>query len=328
MDSLRAGVIGLGIGKAHVRGYRKAEGIQLVAVADVRKELLQNFTDSKTRGYTSAEDMIDRENLDIVSICTPPSSHADLTLRAFDAGVNVLCEKPMAPTLEHCESMIRRSKKADLKLMIGFKKRFVPSYNALRDSISGVFCTPYMIDYNYVCTGGVRKPWFWDEKDAGGPIVENTVHAIDILHYLIGDVERVYGEGDSFLASSEGLQQIDSAVFTLRFRGGTIATVCAGAWARGSLKNERFLCYSQRGMAQISGAFDKPTDLDIYTYADRKTSHEEFPDADPIGMEVDHFAECVRTGMKPRATGEDGRSALKVCLAVKESARSGLPITL
>jgi len=328
MDSLRAGVIGLGIGKAHVRGYRKAEGIQLAAVADVRKELLQDFTDSKTRGYASAEDMIDRENLDIVSICTPPSSHADLALRAFEAGTNVLCEKPMAPTLRQCDSMIRGSRKADLKLMIGFKKRFVPSYNALRDSISGNFGTPYMIDYSYVCTGGVRKPWFWDERDAGGPIVENTVHAIDILNYLIGDVERVYGEGDSFLTPSEGLQQIDSAVFTLRFRGGTIATVCAGAWARGPLKNERFLCYSQRGIAQISGAFDKPTDLDIYMYADRKSLHEEFPDSDPIGMEVAHFAECVRKGTQPRATGEDGRAALEICLAVKESARSGLPKNL
>jgi predicted dehydrogenase len=328
MEVLRAGVIGLGIGKAHVRGYRKAEDIDLVAVADLRGDLLESFTGPATRGYTSAEEMLEREKLDIVSVCTPPSSHADLALKAFDAGTNVLCEKPMAPTLGDCDRMLRGSERAGLKLMIGFKKRFVPSYNALRESFSGDLGEPYMMDFSYVCTGGVRKDWFWDESDAGGPITENTVHAVDILRYLVGDVERVYAEGDSFLAASRGIKQIDSAVFTLRFRTGAIATVCAGAWARGPLKNERFLCYSRNGIAQVSGEFDKPSQLDIFTSADGRNLHQEFPDRDPIGMEVSHFAQCVRTGGRPRATGEDGRKALAVCLAVKGSARSGSPVSL
>jgi predicted dehydrogenase len=326
MDDLRAGVIGLGIGKAHVKGYDKASGVQLVAVADLRRELLESFTGPGRKGYASGEEMLERERLDIVSICTPPSSHAGLTLKAFDVGTNVLCEKPMAPTPEDCDRMLRGSERSGLQLMIGFKKRFEPSYNALRESFSTDLGIPYMVDFSYVCTGGVRKAWFWDERDAGGPITENTVHAIDILRYLIGDVDRVYAEGDSFIAPSKGIEQIDSAVFTLRFTGGTIATVCAGAWARGPLKTERFLCYSRKGMAQIYGEFDRPWQLDIYTSADGRRSHEEFPDRDPIGMEISHFADCVRTGTQPRATGEDGKRALAICRSVKQSARSGSPI--
>ena len=328
MEVLRAGVIGLGIGKAHVRGYRKAEGVDLVAVADLRGDMLESFTGPGTRGYTSAEEMLERERLDIVSVCTPPSSHAELSLKAFDVGTNVLCEKPMAPTLGDCDRMLRGSEKTGLKLMIGFKKRFVPPYNTLREAFSGVLGAPYMMDFSYVCTGGVRKDWFWDESNAGGPITENTIHAVDILRYLVGDAERVYAEGDSFVAASRGIKQIDSAVFTLRFKSGAIATVCAGAWARGPLKTERFLCYSRKGIAQVCGEFDKPSQLDIYTSADGRRSHEEFPDLDPISVEVSHFAQCVRTGDRPRATGEDGRKALAICLAVKESARSGSPVFL
>ncbi len=325
---LRAGVIGLGVGKSHVSAYHRAQGVELAAVADLNPEVLAKFSSASVKGYSSGEDMLEREPLDIVSICTPPKHHADLTVRATERGIDVLCEKPMAPNLGDCDRMIESASRAGRKLMIGFKKRFEPAYNLLKEAFKGGFDLPYMSHYTYVCTGGVRKAWFWEEKDGGGPIVENTCHAVDILRYLLGDVDRVYAEADNSLAREAGIQQIDSAVFTLRFRNRCMAGVCAGAWARGPLKGERLIMYSKRGIAEISGEFERPRLLRIAPYEGGGEQRHDIEDADPFRDEVQHFVECVRCDLDPVATGMDGRKALEVTLAVKESARTCRPVSI
>ena len=326
--SLRVGVIGLGIGKAHVAGYSKLEGVDLVAVCDLERSRVDRFANSSTNGYTSAVDMLGREDLDAVSICTPPKAHAGLTVEALDQGVSVLCEKPMAPSIADCDRMVESAKRAGLTLMIGFKKRFDPAYLRLKKIFSDDFGLPYMLCYNYVCTGGVRKEWFWDEANGGGPIVENTVHAVDILRFLLGDVSRVYAEGDATIAGERGISQIDASVFTLRFKKGTMATLCAGSWAKGPLKEERMVAYSERGIAQLSGEFDRPRSVKISIYGEGSVESYEIFRSDPILDEISHFVGCVEKGVEPVASGLDGRSALEICLSVKESARTGKVISL
>jgi predicted dehydrogenase len=306
---LRAGVIGLGVGRNHVSAYLGSEGVRLVAVAELDAQLLGRFSPASVREYASGHEMLEREDLDIVSICTPPRSHAELTIRALENGVSVLCEKPMAPTLEDCDRMIRSAARAGLTLMIGFKKRFEPAYEILRSGIEGDFGLPYLSNYVYVCAGSVRKAWFWDEGDGGGPIVENTVHAVDILRHLLGDVDRVYAEGDSNLAREAGIDQIDSAIFTMRFRNRSMAGICAGSWARGP-------------------EFERPRLVRISSYETRAEARHEIGEVDPFKDQAEHFAGCVRGGREPAATGDDGRKALEVSLAVKESARTGLPIRI
>ena len=182
------------------------------AACDLNEDMLSDslVLECGARTYRDAEEMFSRELLDAVSICTPPRAHKPLTILAAQRGVHVLCEKPMAPSLEDCDAMIRACEARGVKLMIGFKKRFAPAYVELERLMRSEFGLPFSIFYRYVCYGGVEKEWFWRD---GGPVVENTAHAADILRFLAGDVHRVYAEGDNFLNGKINEGSTDSQVW-------------------------------------------------------------------------------------------------------------------
>ncbi|MBM4082585.1 MAG: Gfo/Idh/MocA family oxidoreductase, partial [Planctomycetes bacterium] len=106
--TMRIGVIGLaGVGKAHVLKFSALEGATLACVCDINKEVLAEAAAKHgVPGYADAGEMLAKEKLDGVSLCTPPASHLPLTRLAAERGVHVLCEKPMATTLEQCQGMI------------------------------------------------------------------------------------------------------------------------------------------------------------------------------------------------------------------------------
>ncbi len=323
--SVRVGVIGLGFGKQHVLEYHRLQGVEVAAVCDLSEEMLNDplIVECKARTYRDAEAMLSSEGLDAVSICTPPSTHKPLTAYAAQRGINVLCEKPMATSMDDCDAMIQACEQHAVKLMIGFKKRFAPAYVELERLIRSELGQPFSIFFRYVCYGGVGKEWFWRD---GGPIVENTAHAADILRFLAGDVQRVYAEGDNFLA--EGRDEIDTAVFTLRFESGCVGAVRAGCWARGSLKREHMIAYFPGATAEIEGNFDDPRHLRVWRDGQGALEEFSFDDAGGISGEIEHFIECVRDDKHLRVTGEDGRAALAICLAVKESSQTHQLVTL
>lgn len=323
--SLRVGVIGLGFGKEHLREYLRLQDVEVAAVCDLNEDALNDplVTECGARIYRNTEEMFSREQLDAVSICTPPSTHKPLTVLAAQRGVHVLCEKPMAASLEDCDAMIQACKESGVKLMIGFKKRFAPAYVELKRLIRSEFGLPFSIFYRYVCYGGVEKKWFWRD---GGPIVENTAHAADILRFLAGDVQRVYAEGDNFLA--EGRNEIDTAVFTLRFESGCVGAVRAGCWAKGPLKREHLIAYFPKATVEIEGPFDSPIQLRVWRDEQDALEEFRFENAGGIEGEIEHFVECVRDNKQPRVTGEDGRAALAICLAVKKSVLTNRPVML
>ena len=121
-DLLRVGVIGLGMGRHHVERYQGHPGCKVVAVADLNEALLKVRADTYgvEKRYTQAEDMLNQEHLDVVSIATPNKLHKPLTLMAFEAGCHVLCEKPMAMSAAEGREMLAAAEKAGKRLMINF----------------------------------------------------------------------------------------------------------------------------------------------------------------------------------------------------------------
>ena len=123
MKKLRVGVVGLGMGSAHINGYKTHPEAEVVAVADTDPKRLEDrgAKEFKIPGlYTSADEMLKKEELDVVSIATPNKFHKPLTLAAFKAGCHVLCEKPMAMNAQEARDMLAASKKAKKRLMINF----------------------------------------------------------------------------------------------------------------------------------------------------------------------------------------------------------------
>lgn len=321
-------VIGLGIGKQHAMVLSRMEGVELVAVADRKGSLASDMGAQLGVGaYLEGTELLEQEALDFVCICTPPCSHLAITRQAAERGVHVFCEKPMAPSLGDCDGMTAACKEHGVKLMIGQKKRFHPSFRLVKEKIGGEFGPVRWVVMRYAC-GRVPMPWFWDEDDGGGPLLENSVHAMDILRFLLGEVERVYAEGGN-LFNEQWAPQLDAAAVSLRFRSGAIASVgCGQAWEWGFGSESTYLA-AENAVAEIKGSFDNPEHVRyVLRNAPDKVVSVPPSHVDLFELELAHFGDCIRTGSIPLVTGRDARASIAVCLAVKESARTGEPVAL
>jgi predicted dehydrogenase len=270
--------------------------------------------------------MLAREKLDGLSLCTPPSSHLPLTTLAAERGVHVLCEKPMATTAEQCQAMIDVCKKRNVTLMIAHKKRFVPAIARLKELTAGPLGAIKFMIHRYPHPGMSQKDWFWREDDGGGPILENAIHAADTLRFLMGDVERVYAEADTFFAVQRA-PQLNCATATIRFKSGAIASLAAGMVSCPGMNFEDFWVATDVGTAEVFGRFDCAEALRYVFRTDvRNVQEERFPGSDPFVAEMRHFLDCAQSGKPPLTSGEEGKRAVQLCRAIKESARTGKPV--
>ena len=327
---MKIAVIGLaGVGRAHVDRWAKSPDAELVGVCDIVPQIADEFAlEYSVKGYTSTKEMLDREDLTAISICTPPKIHLALTRMAAARGIHVLCEKPMASTVEDCQEMINVCKSAGVVLQIGHKKRFIPPLLRLKELTEGEFGPIQYMVHRYPHPGMSNKDWFWAEDDGGGPILENAVHAADILGFLMGDVDRVYAEGGTFFAPHRK-PQIDCAMFTLRFKSGAIGVVNAGMVSMGGFSFEDFYVANENGVAEVTGRFDSAETLRYSFRNDPESVQEEnHPNFDSFRAEIEHFIKCIQTGSEPRASGAAGMKAVAICRAVKRSAEIGEPVVL
>lgn len=329
---MRIGIIGLaGVGQLHLEIMPKMDEFEVVAVCDISEPVLAE----KSRGrdlarYTDALAMMEEQDLDAVSLCTPPKVHALHAKMAAERGIHVLCEKPMATTPEQCQEMIDACRAAGVVLMVAHKKRFVSAVRRLKELSETQLGPIEVLMHRYPHPWMSEAEWFWDENDGGGPLLENAVHAADLVRYLLGDIERVFAEGDVFNARHRA-PQLNTAVYTARSRRGAIAMVGAGMIGTPTpgLAFEDTYVACEHGTAQVTGDFDNPSRL-VYALrtAPGAVSEEVFDQNDPFRAEFLHFAECVRDGAVPLTSGEESLKAVALCHAVKKSARTHQPVYL
>ena len=327
---LRAAVIGLHIGQTHAAKYRALDGVELVGLCDLDEGTLKQACErfGVEEGFRDAEEMMDRVKPDVVSLCTPPKSHLALTGAAARRGIHVLAEKPVAASPGDADGMIRVCRERGVTLMVGHKKVFSPPLMRLKALLERDLGPARFVIHRYPHPSTTDKAWFWSESDGQGPIFENAVHAAYTLRFLLGEPERVCAEGGNFFAKRFA-PQIDGAVCAIRFRGGAVASLSAGMVGVRTFRFEDYYVATEVGVAEVSGPFDNPDAL-RYAFRDRPDDiHEEsFPGADPFLAEIRHFLDCVQSGKTPGVTGEDGRKAIELCLAIQEAVRSGRPVTL
>ena len=177
MTQYRVGVIGCGgISRTHTRGFNAQESAQVVAGADINKDTVAKFGEEFgiTALYTDFREMLDKEELDIVSVCTWPGAHAENTIAAAEHNVKgILCEKPMCISLGQADAMIEACEKSGTKLAIGHHSRFNASNTAARKLIQ---------------EDAIGQPALVTRR-VGGGLLNNGTHAIDLVRYWLGDPE-------------------------------------------------------------------------------------------------------------------------------------------
>lgn len=183
MSKYKAGVVGCGvIAGHHARTYQRFEEVELVAAADINKESVENYASefSVKKQYTDYHEMLEKEELDIVSVCTWQGTHADVTITAAENGVKgILCEKPMCVSLGESDAMIEACDKHGTKLVVCHAMRFDATNTEARKQIKA---------------GIIGQPTLITRRVSGGLLNWGT-HVIDITRYVLSDPETEWVMG-------------------------------------------------------------------------------------------------------------------------------------
>ncbi|WP_407315400.1 Gfo/Idh/MocA family oxidoreductase [Pseudomonas sp. nanlin1] len=325
--TLRLGLIGAGrMGSFHGQtAARHIPGACLAAIADPTPGQVARLAAELgvERVYSDPLQLLDDPDIDGVLIAAPARSHAELVISAARAGKSVFCEKPMAITLDEADRAIAAAADAQVTLQIGFNRRFAKSFRSAHlDVLSGRIGTPQLL------RSLTRDPAL--NNPAASPqwviFLETLIHDFDTLRYLNPGAEavEVFVMADALIApdyKSKGF--LDTAVVTIRFDNGAIATAeanfqavygydvrgevfgSAGMLTMGSVNDSDLVRYLANGIQGDTQRLDTDLLRDAYV------------------AELNHFADCMRTGAKPLASGEDARAALAIARACIESFQQG-----
>lgn len=190
----KIGIIGFGsIGKIHLENYRRIKDVEVVAVCDIDKAELEvaRAKYGIEKVYEDYRLMLDREDIDAVSVCLPNNLHAEATIYSLKAGKHVLCEKPPAITAKEVREMFDTAKKTGMVLMIGLTYRFLDkSKVAKKFADAGALGEIYYARCGYLRRSGIpgMGSWFTTKSEAGaGPLFDIGVHVLDLTFWLMGD---------------------------------------------------------------------------------------------------------------------------------------------
>lgn len=329
----RIGIIGTGgIASAHIGGYLAfPEDCEIVALADVSPgkaaQKAEEFGIAGAVGYDDPLRMIAEAELDLVSIATPPSTHAALSIAALDAGVNVLVEKPMAPSLEECDAMLAAQERSGKVLSVVAQNRFRDDLATLKAVVdSGLLGSISSVRVDSAWWRGLpyydlwwRGTW---EKEGGGCTLNHAIHHIDLLLWLLGrpteitamlanaqhDNSEVEDLSVAVLRYERGLAQLTSSVV---HHGEEQQIVIQGAKARVS---QPWRVIAER--ADGGGFPAKGGDADLVVAIEGVVAaREPLAHAGHTGQIADVLS-AIRDGREPIAGGRDGRNAIEVVAAI------------
>jgi UDP-N-acetyl-2-amino-2-deoxyglucuronate dehydrogenase len=356
VEKLRFGVLGCGvIGPHHAKAIAGLQSAELVAVADVVPEAAEELAEKyRCSHYASLEEMLSGVDLDAVCVCTPSGMHAEGAITALEAGKHVVIEKPVDATLEAADRLIEVQRARGRQVAVVSQHRFDAATRAVLEALargefgcltSGSADVRWWRSQSYYDSGGWRGTW---ELDGGGVLINQAIHSIDLLQWLMGRVVEVTGH--TGLLAHERIEVEDTAVAILKFEGGALGTILATTAAYPGLTT-RIAVHGDRGSAIIDddelsyfhaagegqegeayGAGENQAEQVRKRYGEAATGPG--AGADPASLSMTHrdqiqdFVEAVRQGREPLVNLEEGRKPLAIIQGIYESARIGGPVRI
>ncbi|WP_333709624.1 Gfo/Idh/MocA family oxidoreductase [Malikia spinosa] len=342
---LRVAVIGLGIGRMHIEGWRQHPQVEVVAIADPDPLRLQQVGQQFgiERRYPDLASLLAAESVDAVSICTPNKFHQELTLAALAAGCHVLCEKPMAMSAAEGREMVAAAQAAGKRLMINFSYRFSAQSQGLKAQVdAGVFGDFYFGRSVWHRRRGMPGfgGWFGQRELAGGgPLIDLGVHRLDLALWLMGYPEPEWVLGNTYdpiaaplaAASGKAFDVEDLAAGFIRFRNGA-TLVLEASWAaniREAELMETRLLGTRAGLLQKNLDEGYTFSADIFTeqHGAAVDLHLHAPQQ-PACSAMHHYAQAILSDRPHDADGAQGLIVMEILDAIYASARSGAPVRI
>lgn len=313
-----------------IQAIRASKRSQLIGV--MRRDKIKAEKTAKKhkikKYYGSIEEIGKDREVDAVYIATPPFLHSLQTIKLANYGKHVLCEKPMAISIEECQRMIDSTSANDVKLMIGHCFRFHPCIMKIKQLLSRKVLgeIAYIkISFSFICPpkSGAGS-WYYNPKmSGGGPMMDLGVHCIDTLRYILQkEIKKVNAISKPIRSNSE----IELTILTLiEFEEGLQAVV------ENSFKVPRnggeIEIFGSNGILYGEGIFENKQGQ-MFIKHENKKDNLQVKHKNIYRIEIDHFVECIERDYKPLISGWEGMKNMKVAFAAYFSSQTGRTVTL
>jgi predicted dehydrogenase len=310
MEQIRIGIIGCGnIARSHVDGYQKS-GAPITAVTDIRPDAAEALARDLpgARVFPDHTSLLDAGVVDAVSICSPPDGHEAAALHALGRGVHVLCEKPLAHTLDAGRRMAAAAAQSRALFMTAFRHRFLPAIRKLKELIDAGRVGEVVLVHNCFCGPAEQlgKLWFGRKAVAGGgTLMDTSSHSVDLFRFLVGEIAGQHAVMHRHL---EGTDVEDASILVVRAGTGAVGSLAA-SWVAGEgvatidvMGRNGRLVYDYANGAEVR--------LKVRGAETWETIPVEFSWGFP--EEIAHFLRAIRGEEKLACTAQDGLRALEV----------------
>ena len=194
---IKIGIVGCGfMGKMHANCYRTLQNVKVIGVSDIRQDKAKELANlTGARVFSNADELINNKEIDAIGVFLPTHLHKELVIKSAQAKKHIFCEKPFALTVKDAEEMIRETKKAKVKLMIGMVLRFWPEYIEFKRIVdSKVYGRLATLTCTRLGSGPISgwDRWYFDPKQSGGAALDLHIHDTDYIYYLLGKPKSVY----------------------------------------------------------------------------------------------------------------------------------------
>ena len=339
---IRVAIVGTGnISHAHVKGYLEfPDRCKIVALVDIVPEKAQRMKETYQLDadvYDDHEKILSRTDIDLVDVCTPPYVHASISINCLRSGKNVVCEKPMAASLEECDAMIRARDESGKKLSIIAQNRFrqpIANLKALLDSGIAGPVRSVQVD-SFWWRGHCYYDLWWRgtwEKEGGGCTLNHAVHHIDMLAWMMGLPQKVTSVLANVAHDNAEVEDLSASI--LQYPGAlaqlTASVVHHGEEQQLVFQCEKakiaapFTCYASTSLPNGFPVRNDALEQEIAAFAESlpKVQYEIHPG------QLENVLTAIETDTDPAITGEDGRRTIELITGIFKSGAVGQTIDL
>jgi len=337
----KIGILGGGnISKTHLRAAREIAALEVTGVCGSNHERVKALADSAgVPAFTDEAIFFEECPMDIVAIGSPSGCHADQGISAASRGIHILVEKPLDVSVEQADRLINACRDAGVKLGIFFQDRFSPGAQELKSLVDGkklgrpLLATAHVKWYRepeYYSQSRWRGTW---SLDGGGAVMNQGIHTVDLLIWLLGRPRQVFGYARTSL---HDIETEDTAVAVIEFESGALATYEAttaafpgqprkifltGSKGTASLVHDRISALSLLGEEQEDTGEQGPDSAE-------NTSSPTVSDVSGHRKVMEDFIEAIEQDRPPMCDGPDARRSVELVQAIYESSRTGKPVDI